>query len=330
MYQQVHNNSRYHTWYQVCMYVLCCTVQERREKFSAQQGFESLSQSSLAMNRCKFLITLFMLSSTLLRSTTAIGINRRTAVAMTAAKGTTSQQKQCHKSLFKEKTIVFARHGQATHNPRAEAQKEQGCSHETFMKLMQEDDQFDADLTPLGVKQAEVGRKNHGHLLNGVDLVVSSPLSRAIKTADLIMSPESNPKRICIESLREINGLMQNAKRRSKSELKERFHECWDFDSLTEEDKAWTHELEEYDDCSERGYQSLLWLLQRDEEKILVVSHGGILRFTMVNHPLVHLVDERDDTCIRFSNCEMRQYTMSFTFETNNDGERPLVILTEQ
>lgn len=250
------------------------------------------------------------------------------------------QPKQNHSSnpSFKKKTIVFLRHGQATHNPRAEAEKAKGCSHETFMKLMQEDDQFDAELTPLGIEQAIEGKKKYGHLLLGVDLVVSSPLSRALKTADLTICPEngieSSVKRVCIESLREINGWLLNAKRRTKSSLKEKFHERWDFDSLTEDDQTWTNELEGYDDCSERGYQSLLWLLQRSEDKILVVSHGGILRFTMVDHPLVSLVDGRDENDKRFSNCEMRQYEIAYDLKMRmcNDAtsyERPLIILTE-
>ena len=248
-------------------------------------------------------------------------------------------------SIFKKKTLVFLRHGQATHNPRAEAEKEKGCSHETFMKLMQEDDQFDAELTPLGIEQAMEGKKKYEHLLVGVDLVVSSPLSRALKTADLTICPEngmptssctstsgietSHPKRVCIESLREINGLLLNAKRRAKIDLEERFHERWNFDSLTEEDKTWTEKLEEYDDCSERGYQSLLWLLQRSEDKILVVAHGGILRFTMDLHPLVTV-----DNSNRFSNCEMRQYEITFDWKTDEEydlfsNKRPLIILTE-
>lgn len=286
-------------------------------------------------------------------------------VAMSRAMNLINAMKSQHNkqsllSPFKSKRILFVRHGQATHNPRAEEAKENGCSHETFLKLMQEDDQFDAELTPLGVEQALCGRKQYHHLLNGVDLVVSSPLSRALKTADLMLCPERgiqqtigvddrcnadssisdddthHPKRICIEDLREINGWLLNAKRRTKTELQSLFHQRWDFDLLAEDDEGWTEEMEKYEDCAERGYQAILWLLRRSEDKVLVVSHGGILRFSMVDHPLVKLVDEREEGQKRFSNCEMREYIVSFCenggSDDKNDGtnqSRPLVTLTE-
>jgi broad specificity phosphatase PhoE len=256
-------------------------------------------------------------------------------------KAQASHQNQPSLLPFKSKRILFTRHGQATHNPRAEEAKANGCSHETFLKLMQEDDEFDAELTPLGVEQALHGRKKYEHLLNDIDLVVSSPLSRALKTADLIVCPERgidsfsdediyHPKRICIEELREINGWLLNAKRRTKTELQSSFHQRWDFDLLVENDEDWTYEMEKYEDCSERGYQALLWLLRRTEDKILVVSHGGILRFSMVDHPLVKLVDERKDHQKRFSNCEMREYEISYSCANGeNDETRPVVTLTE-
>lgn len=254
--------------------------------------------------------------------------------------------KSCH---FKSKRIVFVRHGQATHNPRAEAAKANGCSHEAFLNLMKEDDQFDAELTTLGIAQAEIGRKENKLMLHGVDLVVSSPLSRTLKTADLILCPEKgleqpliydkslgrndisihHPKRICLEELREINGWLLNAKRRQRGELTKMFHERWDFDLLSEEDETWGAELEEYKDCGERGYLSLLWLLKRNEEKILVVSHGGILRFSM-DHELVQVDDSRNDEEKRFSNCEMREYELSYDINDSDiDDSRPLVKLTE-
>jgi len=243
-------------------------------------------------------------------------------------------------NVFKNKKILFLRHGQAAHNPRAEEAKDNGCSHDTFLNLMKEDDKFDAELTELGEKQAMDGRIMHQNRLTDVDLVVSSPLSRAMKTADLTLCPErgvqssfplnatKHPKRICLEELREINGWLLNAKRRSRTDLKKIFHDRWDFDVLSEEDETWTEEMESYADCGERGYQAFLWLLRRNEKQILVVSHGGILRFTMVDHPLVKLIDGRSEDAKRFNNCELRGYEISY--DTNaGSPERPIVILTE-
>ena len=53
------------------------------------------------------------------------------------------------------KIVHFLRHGQAEHNPRAEAARDAGASFDEFLQLMKEDDAFDAALTPLGERQAE-------------------------------------------------------------------------------------------------------------------------------------------------------------------------------
>ena len=240
------------------------------------------------------------------------------------------------------KRVLFLRHGQAVHNPRAEAAKDKGCSHETFINLMRDDDAFDADLTFLGVSQGKSVRKKYGDQLQDVELVVSSPLSRTLKTADLTICPNEgilcngddgdrfHPPRICVEHWREINGYLLNAKRRDRANLKELFHSRWDFDScISETDVTWTETLESVEDCGERGYQGLLWLSQRREDNILTVCHGGILRFCMVNHPHVKVIDGRDDSAKRFGNCELREYSMTVSTSKNGDTERPLVTLTE-
>jgi len=119
--------------------------------------------------------------------------------------------------------------------------------------------------------------------------------------------------------------------------------------------------MESYEDCGERGYQALLWLLSQpdtshdeknddnngnngngnndNETTILVVAHGGLLRFSLVDHPLIKLVDGREDSEKRFSNCELREYDVSICTETKDQNtcsqgqgqgqERPVVILTE-
>ena len=48
-------------------------------------------------------------------------------------------------SLARRKVVTFLRHGQALHNPRAEAARHATppCSFEEFLRLMKEDDAFD-------------------------------------------------------------------------------------------------------------------------------------------------------------------------------------------
>ena len=98
-----------------------------------------------------------------------------------------------HTSNKKSKQVYFIRHGQAQHNPRAEAAKESGCSHETFLELMRQDDVLDAPLTDLGKQQAIHTRQRYNTALAHVQLIVSSPLSRALQTADLVLCPENIP-----------------------------------------------------------------------------------------------------------------------------------------
>ena len=205
------------------------------------------------------------------------------------------------------KFVWILRHGQATHNPRAEAAKDRGCSHDEFMRLMEEDDSVDSPLTKLGEQQAEQVQAKHGHLLRDLELVVCSPLSRALSTADAGMPSSGN--RIVLEDLREINGKLLNAQRLSRTELGSKFID-WNFDDLqSEHDTWWTPKLESQQDCRERGYQSLCWIIDRPEKCIGIVGHGGILRYTMQDHELVQVEDERTNrgerlASDRFGNCD--------------------------
>ena len=238
------------------------------------------------------------------------------------------------------KDIWIIRHGQAVHNPRAEyARDVLQCSHEEFLSIMEQDDCFDAPLTSLGIQQAQqlYTQYSESHwyyqtpILHEIDqleestsilesktrhqveLVVSSPLSRALRTAELALgdmnhddnnSNNSNHQnttkitctnRVCYEGFREINGWLQNAKRHTKIELETKFP-TWDFSLLSSsnDDDQWTPTLETTDSCMERGYNGLLWILkERPERSIVLVSHGALLMYTLTSHPNVILQDGR-------------------------------------
>lgn len=149
------------------------------------------------------------------------------------------------------KDVWILRHGQALHNPRAEKARAEGCSHETFMELMRQDDSLDSALTDLGRQEAASVCKIFENQQQPPDVVVSSPLSRALETADLALSAEIQPNRVAYEGFREINGWLKNAQRRTMSDLRQRFPD-WSFDeSMTEKDELWTETLEETDICGE-------------------------------------------------------------------------------
>ena len=271
------------------------------------------------------------------------------------------------------KILFIVRHGQALHNPRAEAAQSNGCSMEEFFDLMRQDDAWDADLTDLGRRQAKKCRDDHfsvrddnNNIVNnnsnplGVDLVIGSSLSRTMDTADLVFPPQNNNNnrkdkqipRISLEYFREVNGHFLNGKRRNKKELNSRFPH-WNFDSLTtEEDESWTPDIEKYEDVAERGYLGLVALLtgrynnnEDDDDdnesksqitssnenynNILLACHGGILRYVMTIHPLVHLSDERTKNTSsdnnksvesRFDNCEFRKYRLSWKEDNDLDN----------
>jgi broad specificity phosphatase PhoE len=114
--------------------------------------------------------------------------------------------------------------------------------------------------------------------------------------------------------------------------LQERFQH-WNFENLQgNEDDSWTKEREDFDAAAERGYLGLSWLLQQQQhERILLVSHGGILRYLMNDHALIELQDKRTtsdndndkkEINARFDNCEVRKYLLSWKEEEGEDDDK--------
>jgi len=206
------------------------------------------------------------------------------------------------------KRVHFLRHGQASHNPRAEAARSAGCSHDDFLRLMKEDDAFDAGLTDLGRAQAHATANAIGHMLDScIELVVSSPLSRALDTSSLVL-PKATARvpRIFMahDDLRECSGWMLSAKRRSRTELAARYPEC-DFSLLqTEGDELWSEELEPTSQTAARGVAFLEWLSERPETEVAVVAHGGIFHYLL--NECKSRVRSDAVTAARFHNCELR------------------------
>jgi broad specificity phosphatase PhoE len=213
------------------------------------------------------------------------------------------------------KTVHFLRHGQAMHNPRAEAARADGCDFDTFLRLMKEDDAFDADLTPVGRSQAETAARL-GSKTSTVQLVVSSPLSRALDTAKLVLPDATQAGRrfVACDNLRERSGWFLNARRRPRTEQAARYPAC-DFSLLeSEDDELWlgcADELERTSNVAERGYRLLQWLAEREEEEIAVVAHGGLFHYLLNEHPKVQAADAA--AAARFGNCELRTFTLSWT-----------------
>jgi broad specificity phosphatase PhoE len=246
------------------------------------------------------------------------------------------------------KDLYLLRHGQATHNPRAEAARAAGCSFDDFLELMRQDDSLDSELTALGREQARSVFEKHSsnRHFRLIDLVVSSPLSRTMQTADLAVPLDKvTSNRVCYEDFREINGLLLNAQRKSLTDIRKTFP-AWNLEHLEhEEDILWTPELESNESCAERGYQGLQWVLGRPEQKILVCAHGGILSMVMAEHSMVQMIDGRKKSstitshdgetkdaetkaartaATRFENCELRRYRIKW--DSSEGGEKKIVL----
>ena len=290
----------------------------------------------------------------------------KAATTITTTDAMTTSTSATTTTTASKKDLWIVRHGQATHNPRAEAAKAAGCSHDEFMQLMMQDDSLDSDLTALGVQQGQAAHTQYRHVWsnnnNGsdfFDLVVASPLSRALHTADLVAPPfqtfTTTAKRICHEQFREINGKLLNAKRQTRQALATKFPH-WDFSLLpTDDDTQWTETLETHAACKARGFDGLCWLLKDrpQDDRVLLVAHGGILRFCMAEYPdRIVMRDERRKrrttttattsttttnnsndlqghrpVTARFENCEVRRYRLEWENETLQDQGR--IVLTE-
>lgn len=269
-------------------------------------------------------MSVFSLVTMLTLSTFNIAVQSLSTPAMTVLRKSISTSASTTKQLF------LLRHGQATHNPRAEAAKDAGCSYDEFFELMRQDDSLDSELTALGRQQASrVGEKFGNRLFAATDLIVSSPLSRALQTAEGATATFTNhSNRLMMEEFREIHGVLLNAKRRTRNELEERFPR-WDTSRLaTDHDNLWVEEvLEASQDAVQRSVMGLQYLFQeRLETNILLVAHGGLLHYTLQDGVTVRDGRKKikdDDTGVnrRFENCGLRRYEM-----TEDSGK---IVLTE-
>ena len=230
---------------------------------------------------------------------------------------------------MQSKIIHLVRHGQALHNVRAEPARTAGCSFDRFLDLMRQDEEIDNDLTPTGIEQATHVRETAASLTP--QLILVSPLSRAIDTANIVFGHSSTTvPTVCLENLRERNGLLLNGQRRTLHYLQGKFPRI-NFEDITRgEDTLWlsfgAETLETAEACSKRAYDSLLYVATREEEEIAVVAHGGL--FHQLTTGLPELIQCDEGTSKRFHNCELRTVKMSWTTKVDID-DAPVVFQLE-
>ncbi|TYH35029.1 hypothetical protein ES332_D13G165200v1 [Gossypium tomentosum] len=201
------------------------------------------------------------------------------------------------------KILHLVRHGQALHNVEGDKNPEALLSPNLF----------DAQLTPLGLKQV-------AKLRNEVHTYLIGLKCRAMETASGCFGREgenavssSTPKIMAVELCRDRLGVRPCDMRRKMSDCRSRFP--WiDFSMMdVEDDNLWNPELRESEEeLAKRVIELLNWVWKRPEKEIVVVSHGLVLQ-----HILINLLANSDFNptltpalCKRFDNCELRSVVL--------------------
>lgn len=135
--------------------------------------------------------------------------------------------------------------------------------------------------------------------LDGIDIVVVSPLLRAVQTAQLAMPQlKTSVPWVGHPDVAENSGKNTCDKRRLKSEIQDDFP-LIDWTLLTsEEDDYWGPTRESARSVSDRGHAFLLWLRARSETQVAVATHSAWL-FTLLN------------TCITCDDPELASWFMT-------------------
>ncbi|XVF36535.1 hypothetical protein REPUB_Repub19eG0066200 [Reevesia pubescens] len=224
------------------------------------------------------------------------------------------------------KFLHLVRHAQGMHNLESDKSRDPLTSFQFC----------DAELSSLGWQQVRDQRKDvcASGLLKGIEVVITSPMSRTLQTAVGIFHGEdqadgldgtssfedengksdeasnfNRPPIIAYELCRERMGKHECDKRGTISQYRSRFPAV-DFSLIeNEDDVLWkADEKESHESVIARGMKFIKWLWARKEKEIAVVSHGVFLQEAMIelikNNKGYPLMD--DDPCSRFKNCEIR------------------------
>ncbi|XP_019059193.1 PREDICTED: phosphoglycerate mutase-like protein 1 [Tarenaya hassleriana] len=214
------------------------------------------------------------------------------------------------------KIIHFVRHGHAMNN--VEAQKDRDAVLSPHL--------FDAPLAELGRRQVENLRKRviENGVMKRIELVITSPLSRAMETAVGVFGSQneslvtSSPPIVALELARNRIGLRPANMRRDVSEYESLLYNPFPplsfLDNIyiyiqmeDEEDKLWKIDVQESEEeLLARGTEFMKWLWKRPEKEVAIVSHGMMLRHVLYGLAGDSHVPTGHDLCKRFDNCEIR------------------------
>ena len=185
--------------------------------------------------------------------------------------------------------IIVIRHGQTYWN--------------AFGKLQ---GQTDIELNDVGMQQAE----KTGKLIKNenIDLIITSPLKRAKKTAELINKnfkvPIIEDNRLIERDYGDFEGLTKTEVKELKEDNGEIKH-LWNYNKNID-----VNNIERIQDFCSRVYQFLDYIIKNYKDKnILLVTHGGVsipIHYYFMKYPLENLVDRERIKGLK--NCEVAKY----------------------
>jgi broad specificity phosphatase PhoE len=206
------------------------------------------------------------------------------------------------------KIIHFVRHAEGEHNAAAK------FNPAAYLKS----DYEDAQITNIGKEQCSELRIDVMEKVKHVELLVVSPMSRTMETAELTF-PQliGRIPWIAVENVRERTGRHPCDKRRSLKFYRHRFPHV-DFNEIdSNEDplyKKYNFSREPEEDIILRAKTFLEWLSKRPEREIIVVTHDGYLR-TLLTKVIDSTTFEGETEFVKFSNCEMRTFLVEFPLQ---------------
>ncbi|KAL0490775.1 phosphoglycerate mutase [Acrasis kona] len=179
------------------------------------------------------------------------------------------------------KLILFLRHSEGWHNV---AERKYGSKYWNDVES-KKPQYLDSTLSDDGIVQAQQLQqriiKDVTQNKLRIDLILCSPFSRALQTAEIglvhLWSNHRIPK-ISVEEARESIGVHYCDKRHNRTYLMSKFPKV-DFKRLiSNEDTLWTPDVRESDqDEFIRGRKVLDWIYNRREKRVIVPAHGGII-----------------------------------------------------
>ena len=216
----------------------------------------------------------------------------------------------------RKKLLHFVRHGEALHNVAASEAGPNQCYCDTMSRgcvPCPYYDIFDPALTDCGRHQATSLQPITS--FHTPELVVMSPLTRAIETAVLayahLLKQDASvqPPWVCNEAARARIGLHACDQRRSVAALRSEFAHI-DFGTVeTDADAKWTLRRESMPLLVERALAFMQWIADRPESEIAIISSSTF--FCVV---FLAVLDTGDDAALRcwFRTGELRSVIVEF------------------